>query len=90
MNADPRELISRSPMSRLQVAVVGITVALVLVYYMFIAAAGALERRSVPGMIALLWAPNAIGLSLASWILWRSDRSLSILPASFGARRGGK
>jgi len=28
MNADPRELISRSPMSRLQVAVVGITVAL--------------------------------------------------------------
>ncbi len=76
--------------SRGKSSAVGITVALVLVYYLFIAAAGALERHSVPGMIALLWAPNAIGLSLASWILWRSDRSLSILPASFGARRGGK
>jgi len=76
--------------SRGRSSAVGITVALVLVFYMFIAAAGALERYSVTGMVAFLWAPNVIGLSLAAWILWRSDRSLSILPASFGARRGRK
>ena len=41
-------------------------------------------------MIALLWAPNALGLSLAAWILWRSERSLTIIPRlSGGARRRG-
>jgi lipopolysaccharide export LptBFGC system permease protein LptF len=66
---------------------VGITVALFLVYYVFIAAAGAVERRSGPGMIALLWAPNAFGLSLASWILWRSERSVTLLTSPFGKDR---
>jgi hypothetical protein len=38
-------------------------------------------------MIALLWAPNALGLSLAAWILWRSERSLNFLPRPFGKDR---
>ena len=66
---------------------VGITVALFLVYYLFIAAAGAVERDSGPGMIALLWAPNALGLSVASWILWRSEHSVTLLPRLFGRDR---
>ena len=41
-------------------------------------------------MIALLWAPNVVGLSLAAWILWRSERSLSLLPAPFGSALGGR
>ena len=76
--------------SRGKSSAVGITVALVLVYYLFIAAAGALERHSGSAMIALLWAPNVVGLSLAAWILWRSERSLSLLPAPFGAALGGR
>jgi len=73
--------------SRGKSSAVGITVALVLIYYLFITAAGALERRSGPGMIALLWAPNALGLSLAAWILWQSERSLTLLPRPFGRDR---
>jgi lipopolysaccharide export system permease protein len=73
--------------SRGKSSAVGITVALVLVYYLFISAAGAVERRSGPGMIALLWAPNALGLSLAAWILWRSERSLTLFPRPFGRDR---
>ncbi|HSQ14958.1 MAG TPA: LptF/LptG family permease, partial [Candidatus Binatia bacterium] len=73
--------------SRGKSSAVGITVALFLVYYLFISAAGALEGRSGPGMIALLWAPNALGLSLAAWILWRSERSLTFLPRFFGSDR---
>jgi len=70
--------------SRGKSSAVGITVALILVYYLFIAAAGAMEKYSAFALIALLWAPNALGLSVASWILWRSERSLSILPGHFG------
>ena len=73
--------------SRGKSSAVGITVALILAYYLFIAAAGAIEKRSGPGMIALLWAPNALGLSLAAWILWRSDRSMILFPGRFGRRR---
>jgi lipopolysaccharide export LptBFGC system permease protein LptF len=73
--------------SRGKSSAVGITVALVLVYYLFISAAGAVERISSPGMVALLWAPNALGLSLAAWILWRSERSLTLLPRPFGRDR---
>jgi lipopolysaccharide export LptBFGC system permease protein LptF len=54
--------------------------ALILVYYVFLVAAGMMENRAPAGMVALFWAPNALGLSLAAWILWRSDRSLTILP----------
>jgi len=73
--------------SRGKSSAVGITVALFLVYYLFIAAAGAMERRSDSAMIAFLWAPNALGLSLAAWILWRSERSVTLLPRLFGRDR---
>ena len=73
--------------SRGKSSAVGITVALFLVYYLFIAAAGAVERHSAPLMIALLWAPNALGLSLAAWILWRSERSMTLFPRPFGKGR---
>jgi lipopolysaccharide export LptBFGC system permease protein LptF len=76
--------------SRGKSSAVGITVALILVYYLFTAGAGAIEGRSGPGMIALLWAPNALGLSLAAWILWRSDRSMILFPGLFGRRRNRK
>ncbi|HEX2709783.1 MAG TPA: LptF/LptG family permease [Candidatus Deferrimicrobium sp.] len=66
---------------------VGITAALFLVYYLFIAAAGAVEGRSGPGMIALLWAPNALGLSLAAWILWRSEHCVTLFRRPFGRDR---
>jgi len=73
--------------SRGKSSAVGITVAMFLVYYLFIAAAGAVEKRSGPGMIALLWAPNALGLTLAAWILWRSEHHVALFPDIFG--RGG-
>jgi LPS export ABC transporter permease LptF len=73
--------------SRGKSSAVGITVALVVVYYLFTAAAGALEGRSDPGMIALLWTPNVLGLSLASWILWRSERSVTLFPLPFRRNR---
>jgi lipopolysaccharide export system permease protein len=57
-----------------------VTMALILAYYVFLVAAGMMENRAPAGMVALFWAPNALGLSLAAWILWRSDRSLTILP----------
>ena len=69
---------------------VSTTIALILVYYLFLTAAGAVVRYSGPWMIALLWAPNALGLSLASWILWRSERSVTLLPRSFGGDRRRK
>jgi lipopolysaccharide export LptBFGC system permease protein LptF len=73
--------------SRGKSSAVGITVALFLVFYLFIAAAGAVEGRSGPGMIALLWAPNALGLSLAIWILWWSEHSVTLLPRTFAGGR---
>jgi LPS export ABC transporter permease LptF len=73
--------------SRGKSSAVGITVGLFLVYYLFIAAAGAMESRSGPGMIALLWAPNALGLSVATWILWRSEHSTTLLPRFSGRDR---
>jgi lipopolysaccharide export system permease protein len=73
--------------SRGKSSAVGITVALVLVYYLFIAAAGAMGGRSDPAMIAFLWTPNILGLFLAVWILWRSERSVALLPRLFGRDR---
>ena len=73
--------------SRGKSSAVGITVAMFLVYYLFVAAAGAVERRSGPGMIALLWAPNTLGLTLAAWILWRSEHHVTLIPRIFGGNR---
>jgi lipopolysaccharide export LptBFGC system permease protein LptF len=73
--------------SRGKSSAVGITVAMFLVYYLFVAAAGVVEKRSGPGLIALLWAPNALGLSLAVWILWRSEHHVTLFPRIFGRDR---
>jgi len=73
--------------SRGKSSAVGITVALFLVTYLFIAAAKTVERYSTPGMIALLWTPNALGLSLATWILWRSEHQVTLFPRIFGGVR---
>jgi lipopolysaccharide export LptBFGC system permease protein LptF len=73
--------------SRGKSSAVGITVALFLIYYLFIAAAGAVERRSGTGMIALLWTPNVLGLSLSAWILWRSEHHVTPFPRVFGRDR---
>jgi len=60
------------------------TVAIILVYYLFIAAAGAVES-SAPGLMALLlWVPNAVGLCLAGWILWRSESRMISIRSLFG------
>ncbi len=57
------------------------TVAIILAYYIFIAAAGAAESASPVLMAALLWLPNAIGLCLAGWILWRSESRMIAMPS---------
>jgi len=57
-----------------------VTMMLILVYYVFLVAAGVMETRAPAGMVALFWAPNVLGLSLAAWILWRSGRNLTALP----------
>jgi lipopolysaccharide export system permease protein len=58
----------------------GITIALVIVYYLFIAVAGLLESRYPRWMVAFLWAPNALGISLSAWVLWRSEHRMQFLP----------
>ncbi len=73
-----------SQRSRGKSSAVVTTIALILVYYLFIAAAGAAESYSAPGMIALLWTPNTLGLAFAAWIFRRSERSMTVLPAIFG------
>jgi lipopolysaccharide export LptBFGC system permease protein LptF len=57
-----------------------VTMALVLVYYVFMTAAGMMESRDPDAMVALFWAPNVLGLILAAWIVWRSERTLATLP----------
>ncbi len=76
--------------SRGKSSAVGISVAMFLFYYLFVAAAGVVERRSGPGMIALLWAPNALGLSIAAWILWRSENRVTLFPDIFARNRHRK
>jgi len=66
-----------------------VTIALVIGYYLFIAAAGLLESRFPRGMVAVLWMPNALGILASAWILWRSEHRLDLLPAwtrNWGAR----
>lgn len=65
------------------------TVAIIVVYYLFIAAAGAVESSAPALMALLLWLPNAIGLCLAGWILWRSEWRIVTMP-SFLMRLGGR
>jgi len=62
-----------------------VTVALIVVYYLFLAAGGAMERHSPPAMVALLWAPNVLGLGLGGYVLWRSENRLAALPGPLQA-----
>lgn len=65
-----------------------LTVSVILVYYLFLAAAGALESTRPGLMEALLWAPNTVGILLAVWFLVRSDTRLVLLPNLFERLRG--
>lgn len=65
-----------------------LTVSVILVYYLFLAAGGALESAMPGFMEALLWTPNAIGIFLAVWFLARSDTRLVLLPNLFERLRG--
>ncbi|MEW6721420.1 MAG: LptF/LptG family permease, partial [Thermodesulfobacteriota bacterium] len=67
-----------------------VTVALVILYYLFIAAAGMLEGRFPRGMIAALWAPNALGILFSAWIVRRSERRQDFLPAGMRRLLAGK
>jgi lipopolysaccharide export system permease protein len=65
-----------------------ITVALILFYYLFLAAGRAMEFQAPGGMVLLMWMPNAIVLGLAVWILWRSETRRITLPALVGRVAG--
>lgn len=65
-----------------------LTVSVILFYYLFLAAAGALESAAPGVMEVLLWAPNGIGILLAVWFLARSDTRLVLLPNLFDRIRG--
>jgi len=68
----------------------GKTLALILVYYAFIAGAGMLEKSSPKAMIAVFWMPNVLGILLGIWILYRSERSIDLFPAWLGKRGASK
>ncbi len=63
----------------------GKTLALILSYYLFIAGAGLIEKSSPGAMVAVLWAPNVLGIILSIWILWRSGQRMDLLPARMRA-----
>jgi lipopolysaccharide export system permease protein len=61
-----------------------LTLAIILFYYLFLAAAGTLEPFSPALMTLLLWVPNSAGLAAACWLIWRSESRLVFLPDLFG------
>lgn len=65
-----------------------LTVCVILCYYLFLAAGGALESAMPGAMEAMLWAPNIVGIVLAGWFLARSDTRLVLLPNLFERLRG--
>jgi lipopolysaccharide export system permease protein len=67
-----------------------ITVSVIVFYYMFLAAGGAMQSRAPAAMVLLLWLPNAVVLSLACWSLWRSESRMISLPTLFGRPQGKK
>lgn len=66
------------------------TLAIILIFYLFFAAAGALGESSLQFMIALMWFPNAAGVGVACWLLWRSETRIILLPDLFGRLAGKK
>jgi lipopolysaccharide export LptBFGC system permease protein LptF len=61
-----------------------LTLAVILFYYLFLAAAGTVEPFSPALMTLLLWVPNSAGLAAACWLIWRSESRLVFLPDLFG------
>lgn len=57
-----------------------LTLAVILLYYVFLAVAGVLEEVSPAFMAVFLWLPNVAGLGAACWFLWRSETRLIVLP----------
>jgi lipopolysaccharide export system permease protein len=60
-----------------------LTVALILLYYVFLAAAGGLQAPAPLAMVLLMWLPNALVLALAAWILRQSEHRMLSLPLIF-------
>lgn len=67
-----------------------ITVTVIVFYYVFLAAGGAMEARAPAAMVFLLWLPNAVVACVGSWALWRSESRRIALPSVFGAVPGKK
>ena len=63
---------------------IALTFAVILSYYFFFAAAGAVKLFSPALMTVLFWVPNVAGLAVAFWFLWRSETRLMVLPGPFG------
>jgi len=63
----------------------GKTLAMILVYYMFVAGAEMLEKSSPRAMIAGFWAPSVLGILVSAWILWRSEHRMDLVPARIRA-----
>lgn len=81
-----------SQKSRGRSPAVALTIATIVAYYLFIAAAGAFESRMPLLMVALLWAPNALAV-VACGVIYGFDRSriepLSVVTEAFRRARGG-
>lgn len=60
-----------------------LTVTVILLYYFFLALGGAVASTLPRVMELLLWFPNAVGISLACALLWRSGSHLVLLPNLF-------
>ncbi len=56
------------------------TVAIILFFYIFLAAAGAVEASSRIAMITLMWLPNLLVLVTALWIFRMSETGIPTLP----------
>lgn len=63
-----------------------ITIGLILFFYMFLAAAGAVETTAPRLMTLLVWLPNVLGTGIAAYILWRSEDRMFLSP--FRGRAG--
>jgi len=47
---------------------------------MFVALAGTIQKSFPRITVAVLWAPNVLGILLSAWILWRSEHRMDLLP----------
>lgn len=80
--------LGHSQRARGKSSALALTLVSILFFYLFIAAAGALENSSPTLMMALLWFPNAAGIAAGIWLLRRSETRLIFLPDLFGRLAG--